>query len=128
MIDDTKEYIACSAIHYDNGVNYPFMKVYGIETGFVLAGLRHTFIASILPTNVHYEQEPNQSGVIQAKWDKDLPVHKTTQGFMTSHGRFVDRLEAKRLAIEAGQVNESEAIGHELFSEDVFKYQRFYAE
>lgn len=47
---------------------------------------------------------------------------------MTSHGRFVDRREAKRLAIEAGQVKESEVIGHELFSEDVFKYQRYYAE
>lgn len=55
MIDDTKEYIACSAIHYDNGVNYSFMKVYGIETGFVLAGLRHPFIASILPTKNKYE-------------------------------------------------------------------------
>lgn len=128
MIDDTKEYIACSAIHYDNGVNYSFMKVYGIETGFVLAGLRHPFIASILPTNVYYEQEQDQSGVIQAEWNKDLLVHNITQGFMTSHGRFVDRREAKRLAIEAGQVKESEVIGHELFSEDVFKYQRYYAE
>lgn len=128
MIDDRLEYIAAAAVWYDNGINYPFMKVYGIETGFVLAGLRHPFIASILPTNVYYEQDPEQAGVIQAEWGKDLPLHKTTQGFMTSHGRFVDRREAKKLAIAAGQVKASEVLGPDLYSEDVFKYQRYYAE
>ena len=43
---------------------------------------------------------------------------KGTQGFLTSKGRFVDRVEAKRIAVEAGQVKETEF--RQLYSEDLW--------
>ena len=128
MIDDTKEYIACSAIHYDNGIKYPFMEVYGIQSGFVLCGLRHPYIGSVLPTNVFYEGEEPSPELLHIKWDKSLPVHKAVQGFMTSYGRFVDRKEARGIAIRCGQCDERSLHSSDLFSEDVFKYQKYYAE
>lgn len=128
MIDNTKEYIACSAIHYDNGMKYPFMGVYGIKSGFVICGLRHPYICAILPTNVYYERDTERSKVLSVKWDKSVEVHKTTQGFMTSYGRFVDRKEAREIAIDCGQCKEEEVQSDSLYSEDVFKYQKFYAE
>lgn len=42
---------------------------------------------------------------------------KSVQGFVTSEGRFVDRIEAARIAYEAGQTKEP--LKH-LFSEDVW--------
>ena len=51
------------------------------------------------------------------KYDKQ----KTIQGFITSENRFVDRYEAKQIAIKANQliVPEEETYS-ELFSEDVW--------
>lgn len=45
---------------------------------------------------------------------------KQEQGFVTSRHRFVDRLEAKRIAIEAGQLIARAGKLPELFSEDVW--------
>lgn len=43
------------------------------------------------------------------------------QGFITSTGRFVDRTEARVIAVAAGQVNTEETYQpHHLFSEDVW--------
>lgn len=41
-------------------------------------------------------------------------------GFVTSAGRYVDRIEAKRIARDAGQLLERAMGGDELFSEDVW--------
>lgn len=41
------------------------------------------------------------------------------QGFLTSDGRFVGRLTARRIAVSAGQIGPEKA-GDELFSEDVW--------
>jgi hypothetical protein len=46
------------------------------------------------------------------------PPIKGKQGFITSTGRFVGRVEAKELAIAAGQITESEY--SQLYSEDVW--------
>lgn len=127
MIDDTKEYIACSAIHYDNGVKYPFMGVYGIKSGFVLCGLRHPYIAAVLPTNIHFKQDAKKEDVLRIDWKHSLVEYKTIEGFMTSYGRFVDRKEAKKIAIACGQCKEDEFYSDYLYSEDVFKYQMYYA-
>lgn len=127
MIDDTKEYIACAAIHYDNGVKYPFMEVYGIKSGFVLCGLRHPYIGAVLPTNVYCERLKEYPEVLPVKWDGTIEVHKSEQGFMTSYGRFVGRKEARKIAIACGQCKEEEVRSESLYSEDVFKYQRYYA-
>lgn len=126
MIDDTKEYIACSAIHYDNGKKYSFMEVYGIQSGFVLCGLRHPYIAVILPTNVYYEQDILRRE-LPIQWSSSMENLSITEGFMTSHGRFIDREEAKKIAIACGQCKEEEIHSDSLYSEDVFKHQRYYA-
>lgn len=46
-----------------------------------------------------------------------LPEH---QGFVTSHLRFVQRVEAKQIAMAAGQLLERASKGDELFSEDLW--------
>lgn len=52
-----------------------------------------------------------------AKAGMETPV-TGEQGFLTSTGRFVDRVEAKKIAIEAGQIKESQF--SQLYSEDVW--------
>lgn len=51
------------------------------------------------------------------------PVTKgATQGFMTSDGRFVGRIEAAELAIAAGQLTREQLqVPPELYSEDLWK-------
>lgn len=127
MIDNSKEYIACSAIHYDNGIKYTFMSGYGIESGFVLGGLRHPFIMSVLPENVYFSMVEDRQRELNSEleWNKNLEKHKVIQGFITSYGRFVDRKEAMKIALDCGQVKKEE-LGNErigLFSEDIFPYQ-----
>ena len=52
-----------------------------------------------------------------AKAGLKIPI-KGAQGFITSTGRFVNRLDAKEVAIKAGQVTQTEF--DELYSEDVW--------
>lgn len=132
MIDNSKEYIACSAIHYDNGIKYPFMEGYGVTSGFVLGGFRHPFIISVLPTDVYYPHTEERLKQLnpELKWDKDLEKFEVIQGFITSWGRFVDRKEAMKIALDCGQVKKEE-LGNErigLFSEDIFPHQELYSE
>lgn len=42
------------------------------------------------------------------------------QGFVTSRGRFVDRIEGKKIAAAAGQLLERASTSSKLFSEDVW--------
>lgn len=48
------------------------------------------------------------------------PVLSSGQGFLTEDETFVNRVAAKRIATEAGQLLEREAGLRELFSEDVW--------
>ena len=50
---------------------------------------------------------------------------KTTQGFMTSLGRFVNRKEAAEIAYNCGQIEDKEILS--LFSEDIFPNQSYKA-
>lgn len=48
-------------------------------------------------------------------------VDHTTSGFYTSYGRYVDRREAARIAIESGQIQKCHYFGgEELDSSDIF--------
>ena len=128
----TVEYILCAAVWYDNGLKYKFQDTYGIETGFVLAGYRHPLICDVLPFNPHYLKkmfdEDDKEAIqkyeelkVKYGWqEKDLTRCKTVQGFLTSTGRFVDRKEAYRIALNAGQIDESNGVDGELFSEDLY--------
>lgn len=121
MIDNSREYIICAAIWYDDGISvdqnakeevkFPMHgkgRTYhndNINTGFVIAGHRHYNIISILPTN------PSYNGGIES-----------VQGFLTSKGRFVDRYQGMYLAYLAQQVNAERAINKEFsgkFDNDV---------
>ena len=113
MIDNTKEYILCSAIWYDDGITRDDEKkaldegkertfpahFYGatyqntnITTGYVICQWRHGNIIALRPTN------PTYNGGC-----------KTVQGFLTSKGYFVDRWQAAKIAFECGQVSAKEA-------------------
>ena len=48
------------------------------------------------------------------------PVNGFTQGFVLSDGRFVDRVEAKAIAIAAVQLLERASGSRDLFSEDLW--------
>lgn len=45
---------------------------------------------------------------------------KANQGFLTTEGRFVDRVEGLALATAAGQIEKKEGNPHELYSEDMW--------
>ena len=106
---DKKEYILCSAIHYDDGVinsrrrtrNYP-------ETGIVICGYKHPDIIGILPTN--------------NKMRNDGKIYTCTQGFLTSLGRFVNREEAYLIAKNQNQLLENSNFKNKtiLYSEDLY--------
>lgn len=114
MIDDTKEYIIASAIHYDNGIEYPYQDIYGIKTGFVLCGFRHPMIIGILSTTFFSN----------IKWKcSKAQNNKTHQGFITLYGRFVDRQEAYKIAIACNQIK-SDHLEGTLYSEDIFPNQK----
>lgn len=95
------KYIICSAILFKDGkkhVHQPF----NIESGFVLCGHRHHncfMTASILAE------------------DKKFQSYDDVQGFLTNENIFVDRVEAGRIAFEAGQTDELISV---LYSEDLY--------
>lgn len=50
-----------------------------------------------------------------------IHTHTATQGFITDYGVFVDRVEARKIAHEAGQMIPGRSVhSTELFSEDVW--------
>lgn len=126
---NNKEYILCAAIHYDNKIEYPFMRqTYGIKSGFVLCGYRHSDIIRILPTNRLYpnfnsSKLPLNKDLIWEKIDENTDnseinsEEQIVQGFITSKGRFVDRKEASQIAYAAKQILEPKNL---LYSEDIY--------
>lgn len=126
------EHVICAAVHYDNGLKYRFHDKFGVDTGFVIAGWRHPYVASVLPFNPYFlkrvfdgnnEEEIQKYEELNVKYgwqEGSLTRCDIVQGFLTSAGRFVDRKEAYRIAVEAGQIGEGAGYGGELFSEDLY--------
>lgn len=98
MIDTSKEYIVCSAIRYGTIITEKHITVYG---------LTHSDCRSVL---IYIFGEFFSEKSIDRKFG---------YGFLTSGGRFVTRKVAMRIAINCGQVQETEKI--ELTSEDLYK-------
>ena len=94
------EYIVCSAIHYDDNRKH-YHQPDNIETGFVIAGLRHH--------NCFY--------TIATLKGETIKGMKETQGFLTNDNRFLDREDAGKLAFTCGQIKEKVST---LFSEDIY--------
>lgn len=97
------EKILCAAIWYDNGKHYLNQENYNVNSGFVIGGFRHHNVIGVLPTNNKLRNDGNE--------------YKTTQGFITSNGRFVNREEAAIIAYKAGQLKEQVK---RLFSENLY--------
>ncbi len=102
LIMENKEYILCSAIHFDDGKEYVH-NCSNIKTGFVICGRRHhncfAILGQVLQPNKEYKQLDDK------------------QGFLTNLNRFVDREEGGKIAFEAGQ---TDALVKKLFSEDLW--------
>lgn len=108
-----KEYIICSAIHYDDGNKYEHQPK-GMESGFVVCGRRHHNCIATL------------SITMADKYDKVMAM-RDAQGFMTNTDRFVDRREGYFIAKDAGQLlhnmhDESnlQLVSEDLYSEDLY--------
>lgn len=97
------EKILSAAIWFNDNNYYPHQEIYGVDSGFVIGGFRHHNIIGAFPTNNKHRND-----------GKD---YKTTQGFITSHGRFVTREEVALIAYNTGQIKEQVK---RLFSEDLY--------
>lgn len=139
MIDNTKEYIICSAIWYKNGKQYPFQNIYGIDNGFVIGGFRHPMCIGVCPENPYIQRIKVNDGTaaLPFEWDPDNALD-TEQRFIMSYGRFVNRKEAFKLALSANQINRESILKTQginidtykkdmsLYSEDIFQKQMQY--
>lgn len=95
MIDNSREYIICAAIWYrkeqgDEESPRGFV-AQNIRTGVIVGQWRH-------PNVIHtYHQLAGR------------PTIGEVQGFLTSKGNFVDRVQAMEIAYQAGQVTKETA-------------------
>lgn len=119
MIDNSKEYIVCAA--YKTNKDTPHLK-YLIDKG-------------LDAKNIYYEPHRQVMDIVTGwrhsdiilKFD-DIIDKEDRGGFMTSKGRYVNRIEAMKIALEAGQVTKEKAIREDgknggywaLFSEDIY--------
>jgi hypothetical protein len=105
-----KEYILCAANHYNDGIENDH-SCKNIKTGFIICGRRHHNCISIFAKMVGFPYD-----------EKGLELMRTEkQGFITNTDRWVDRLEALKIAKESNQLITGE--GNEklgLFSEDLY--------
>ena len=110
MIDNTKEYILCAAIWFDDGRIHAHQPI-NIDKGIVYMGLRHcNCFASI-------------GGLVKERLEAG--IHEKEQGFLTSLNRFVNRREAAEIALSQGQFKdnkEKEEVtrSHYLYSENLY--------
>ncbi len=108
MKDNTKEYICCAMIHWDDGNVYPHQPK-NILSGMAIAGWMHGNIITIGSKIFGNAGERAKKGI------------KETQGFLTSKNRFLNRIEAGKLALECGQIEKLSYFGgKELDSSDLY--------
>lgn len=107
------EYILCSAIWYDTGMQEVHQPA-NIVTGFVIGGMRHhNAIAGLW-----------RAAQLSGRDTKLIDKQKMRQGFLTSRNRFVFREEAYLIAVESRQilpeVDPHPEKPHRLHSEDLY--------
>lgn len=96
------EKILCAAIWYKDNGDYPHQPI-NIEKGYVWCGRRHHNIINLRGTLL---KENTRGG-------------NSIQGFLTNKDRFVDRLEAMSIAINANQLINKDP-RDQLYSEDLY--------
>lgn len=85
----SREYIICAAVWWNDGVERNGLPI-NIKTGLVFAGWRHGNCF--------------QGAKAQIKEISEWSRFPHVSGFLSSYGKFYDRAEAYRVALDAGQV------------------------
>lgn len=94
-----KEYLLCAAIWIDTGEASPPRRTYSYpKTGLLFCGWRHA--DCMVARDAWLKASAALAGMHVDDLRHSLPEE---QGFLTSTGRFVDRLEATQIAFAAGQ-------------------------
>ncbi len=116
MIDNSKEYIICAAIWYKDGTEAPRgLIAQNIDTGVVIGQWRHGNIINIRSTNPLWNakrlaERKDEIPMRIEKYEDTLQYYDYVDGFLTSHGRFVDRWQAAKIAMDCGQITANHAI------------------
>lgn len=117
MIDNSKEYIICSAIWFDDGDETHSHLPYNLKSGYVIYGRNHHHCyatAASLFKKFGFDQDNKEDFEVYVNGVSRI---EKISGFMTDRGNFVNRKEGARLAFEAGQIDELKT---KLYSEDIF--------
>lgn len=111
LMKNVHEYIICSAIWYCDLKTQNYLPI-NINKGLVVCGHRHHNCIDTLKT---------MSDLRTVRYSPD-GVGESIQGFLTNKNRFLNRIDAMEIAIEAKQVNKEELYNPKigLFSEDLW--------
>lgn len=117
-----KEFIICSAIHFDDGKEYMHQPK-NIKTGFVVTGRRHHNCYNVLASlGKALQLDKRVREIIDV-------INRDCQGFITNTDRFVDRKEGMRIAKAAKQLlnpkihedgDDAILVSEDLYSEDLY--------
>lgn len=100
------ERVLCAAIYVDTGLAEPPRRSHTYPaTGLVFAGWRHADCFTLLDAWFVLLDEHER---IRIDAIHPHQLMGSRQGFLTSCGRFVDRREAWKVAVSAGQVEDVE--------------------
>jgi len=84
------EFIICAASHYDDGIVYPHQPK-NVQTGIIIAGRRHHNCINTCQLLMGDKFNANK-------------MNRASQGFLTSHDRFLNRKEAFKMALANNQI------------------------
>jgi hypothetical protein len=105
-MDNKKEYIICSAIHFNDKKIHDHQPINVIE-GFIVCGRRHHNCFTTFAQIVGFPYD-----------DKSIEILQTEkQGFLTNTNRFVNRKEGGEIAFNSGQTDNLKIT---LYSEDLY--------
>ncbi len=119
MIDTSKEWILCAAIWYKDGTEAPRgMIAQNIDSGVVIGQWRHGNCINVRATNPIWNKKTLKERVDRESQDIPMMVsnekpdieYDYVDGFLTSKGRFVDRWQAAKIAMDCGQLPEEVAV------------------
>lgn len=114
-VSEVEERILCAAIYFNDGKEYPHQPK-NIETGFVVAGRRHSNCYATLSAIGKALGLEERALFAFERIDRD------NQGFITNLNRYVNRKEAFEIAKKAGQCLQPDIINESigLTSEDLY--------
>lgn len=118
MIDNTKEYILCAAIWYQDGTEAPRGFIaQNINSGVVIGQYRHGNVINVRATNPLWNKTAlDEYGRSCHRLEcskitkENIDNFDHVDGFITSYGNFVDRWQAAKIAMDCGQLPENIAV------------------